>query len=113
MLRVAVLGDVRSPGFYRVASDVPLSEVLMAAGGPTPTSDLSGAVVRRDDHQVLSREALRDALASGATLDQLNLRAGDEIFVATQKGRNWQTLIQTTALLASVFVAFRAARIRF
>jgi protein involved in polysaccharide export with SLBB domain len=113
MLRLAVLGEVRTPGFYRVAADVPLSEALMAAGGPTATSDLNRAVVRRADHEVLTREALRDALASGATLDQLNLRAGDEIFVAARSGRNWQSVLQTSALLASAFVAVRAAHIRF
>lgn len=113
MLRVAVLGEVRSPGFYRVAADVPLSEALMAAGGPTPSSDLDRTTVRRDDHDVLSQDALRSALASGATLDQLNLRGGDEILVAARKSRNWVTVIQTTALVASAFVALRAAHIRF
>jgi SLBB domain-containing protein len=113
MLRMAVLGEVRSPGFYRIASDVPLSEVLMAAGGPTSSSDIDRAVVRRGDHEVLSHEGLRDALAAGATLDQLNLRAGDEIFVAARSGRNWQTIIQTTAIVASAFVALRAAHLRF
>jgi protein involved in polysaccharide export with SLBB domain len=113
MVRLAVLGEVRTPGFYRVASDVPLSEALMAAGGPTPSSDIDRTVVRREDHDVLSREALRDALATGATLDQLNLRAGDEIFVAARKGRNWQSVIQTTALVASAFVALRASHLRF
>jgi protein involved in polysaccharide export with SLBB domain len=108
-----VLGEVRTPGFYRVASDVPLSEALMAAGGPMPTADLDRAAVRRDDQEVLSREALRDALASGATLDQLNLRDGDAIVVAARSGRNWQNVIQTTALVASVLVALRASKIRF
>jgi len=113
MVRLAVLGEVRTPCFYRVASDVPLSEALMAAGGPTQSSDLDRTVVRREDHDVLSHDAMRDALASGATLDQLNLRAGDEIFVATRTGRSWQSLIQTTALVASAFVALRASHLRF
>lgn len=113
LLRLAVLGEVRSPGFYRVAADVPLSEALMAAGGPTSTSDLDHSVLKRDGNELLSREALRDALASGATLDQLNLRGGDEIVVAPRSSRNWTSVLQTSALLASVFVALRASHIRF
>ena len=113
MLRLAVVGEVRNPGYYRVASDVPLSEALMAAGGLTATSDLNHAVVRRGDREVLSHDALREALASGATVDQLNLRAGDEVFVTARTNRNWVMLIQTTALAASAFVALRAAHIHF
>ena len=113
MLRLAVLGEVGKPGYYKVATDAPLSEALMAAGGPTSGSDLGRAVVRRSGQELLSRGDLRDALASGATPDQLNLRAGDELVVAAKAGTNWQALLQTTALLASAFVALRAAHIRF
>ena len=113
MLRLAVLGEVGKPGYYKVSTDAPLSEALMAAGGPTSGSDLGRAVVRRSGQELLSRDALRDALASGATPDELNLRAGDELFVAPKGGRNWQAVLQTTALLASAFVAVRAAHVRF
>lgn len=113
MLRLALLGEVSKPGYYKVSTDAPLSEALMAAGGPTSGSDLGRSVVRRSGQELLSRTQLRDALASGATPDQLNLRAGDEIYIGAKSGTNWQGLLQTTALLASAFVALRAAHIRF
>ena len=113
MLRLALLGEVSKPGYYKVATDAPLSEALMAAGGPTSGSDLGRAVIRRSGQELLSHAQLRDALASGATADQLNLRAGDEIYIGAKSGTNWQSLLQTTALLASAFVALRAAHIRF
>src|SRR5688572_12189550 len=35
LVRVGVLGSVTRPGYYYVAADSPLSDLLMSAGGPT------------------------------------------------------------------------------
>jgi len=102
LLRIAVLGEVRNPGFYRVAADVPLSEALMAAGGPTAAADLKTTHVKRDTKDVLAPGALRGALASGATLDRLSLRSGDEIVVGARRGMNWSTVLQSVTVIVSV-----------
>ena len=107
LVRVAVLGQVRNPGYYRLPADAPLSDALMAAGGPTSEADLSRAVLRRNGAELLSQRMLSDALARGATLDQVNTRAGDEIFVGERHKWNWQTTFQTAAAAMGVLFSYQ------
>lgn len=111
-VRVGVLGEVRNPGFYRVASDLPLSEAVMAAGGPSPDADLHRAVVRRNTVELLPNRGFSDALTSGATLDQLSVRAGDEIVIGQRRRRDWQLVLQSTAIVSSIWLALRVTRNR-
>lgn len=104
LVRIAVLGEVRNPGFYRLAADVPLSDALTLAGGPTAQADLTRSVVKRTTAEVIANASLSQALARGATLDQLNIRAGDEVFVGERQHWNWQTTVQSaTAVLGVLF----------
>src|SRR2546430_6051229 len=47
LMRVGVLGDVARPGYFAFASDLPITDAIMGAGGPTATADLDRSVVRR------------------------------------------------------------------
>src|SRR5207237_8219724 len=42
LVRLSVLGEVEHPGFYPVAADAPVSDALMAAGGPTTAAKFTG-----------------------------------------------------------------------
>src|SRR5665213_146010 len=81
LVRIAVLGQVGRPGFYTMPSDVLLSDVVMRAGGPTGTADLSRTVVKRGSEDVISKEQVANALSSGMTLDQLHIAPGDQMVV--------------------------------
>lgn len=81
LMRVGVLGDVAHPGFFAFASDIPLTDAIMGAGGPTATADLDRSVVRRGTVVFKSADETRTAIARGLTLDQFGLTAGDELVV--------------------------------
>ncbi len=79
MIRVSVYGSVRNPGFYQVPADALASDAFMSAGGANADVDPNKAFVRRSGEEIWPKDAFRDAMQKGLTLDQLNLRAGDEL----------------------------------
>ena len=104
MLRVAVLGQVRSPGFYYTPADVLLSDVLMQAGGPAGEANLGGMTIRRGGETIWNAEDTRTAVTDGLSLDRLHLRAGDEIYVPQNSHFNWSTILQAGAIATSLIV---------
>lgn len=110
LTRLAVLGEVRTPGFVHVPTQALLSDVISAAGGPTPAGNLDRAIVRRSGATLVSSDTFAKGLASGATLDDLGIRAGDEILIGDKRSFNWAQLAQTTAILvgsAATIIAIR------
>ena len=104
MLRVAVLGQVRSPGFYYTPADVLLSDVLMQAGGPGGDANLNGMTIRRAGETIWNAADTRTAVTDGLSLDRLHLRAGDEIYVPQNSHFNWSTILQAGAIATSLIV---------
>jgi len=49
--KIAIFGEVRSPGIYTYVQIPPLPEILARAGGLTPTADLMRIMVLSPDHQ--------------------------------------------------------------
>ncbi|HVE79178.1 MAG TPA: SLBB domain-containing protein [Gemmatimonadaceae bacterium] len=94
LLRVAVLGEVGQPGYYSLPADALISDAIMVAGGPTQRADLDRTRVRRGRDEFLRQKQTKAALSEGRTLDQLGLRAGDEIFVGPRRERNWTQIVQ-------------------
>jgi protein involved in polysaccharide export with SLBB domain len=99
LVRLAVLGEVIHPGFYALSADIPLADAIMRAGGPTARADLSKTMVRRGSETVATVRESRQALGRGFTLDQLNVRAGDEIYV----GERRQTSLTSVATVLTAF----------
>ena len=93
LIRLAVIGEVQRPGFYPVSADVPLSDIVMTAGGPTQAADLGRMTIRRGSAELLSTADLRIALVNGLTVDQLNLRSGDEIAIGARPRKNWPLVL--------------------
>lgn len=90
LMRMSIIGEVSSPGFYVVSSEVPLTDLLMQAGGPTEAANITDIRVERGEEEIWGGEPLQAAITEGRTLDQLNLRAGDRIVVPDQ-GWDWGT----------------------
>lgn len=110
LVQIAVVGNVGHPGFFWVPADLTLTDVIMLAGGPTQTSNLNGTVVKRDNKDRLSDKQVQQAFASGATLDQLDMRAGDQISVPEAGKKDWVRILQVTAALAAVTIALISLR---
>ena len=84
-IRLSILGSVGAPGFYQVPADVLATDAFMAAGGLAGDADPSKVQVRRGTEVIWNSEALQEAMRQGLTLDQLNLRAGDEMLLDLRK----------------------------
>lgn len=110
LMRVGILGAVTRPGYFAFPSDMTLSDAIMGAGGPTPGADFGRAVVRRGTKEYRSAASTREAIASGLTLDQFGLAAGDEIFVGSRREFNPNAIAGLTGAFASIIaiiVTFR------
>jgi polysaccharide export outer membrane protein len=81
LVRVAVLGEVTKPGFYSVPADAPFTDVLNAAGGPTRDAAMAKLYVDRAGVVGRSGKAMQRALATGATLEQIDVQSGDQVMV--------------------------------
>jgi hypothetical protein len=110
LIRISVTGSVGKPGFYVVPTEQVLTDALMAAGGPSPASDLKKIAIERGDRRIWEGHLLQQAITEGRTFDQLNLRAGDRIVVPYHR----PSMVSPQALigLASglIYVAGRAFR---
>jgi protein involved in polysaccharide export with SLBB domain len=108
LIRIAVSGEVTRPGYYSVPSDFLASDAIMAAGGPTPLAELKKTILRRGNSVLLDRAGMQKAIASGATLDKLDIRPGDEVVVGKKTQRNWQTIAYVAGSVLGLIGAIAA-----
>lgn len=102
LVRIGVLGQVLRPGYYQLGTDALLSDALMTAGGPTPAANPDRTIVRHGADVLWPADAVRDFIASGATLAQLDLHSGDEIIVQERARRDWSTIASVGAAISGV-----------
>lgn len=102
LIRMAVTGAVARPGYYLVPGDAPLSEPFRVAGGLMANAKLQNAQALRGGEKVLDESAMRTALASGRTLDQLKLSSGDELRVPMKTGPSVYEVIRGVSLLLTI-----------
>lgn len=111
LIRLSVYGSVRNPGFFQVPADALATDAFTLAGGIASDADPTKAIVRRGSDEIWPRDAFRDAMQRGLTLDQLNLRAGDELILDPKKrgsGFNPYTVIGALgAISTTIFLIQR------
>lgn len=111
LVRLSVEGSVSRPGFYAVPSDVVLGDVLMVAGGPAREANLEKIRIERGygGDAIWQGDALRQALGSGMTLDQLSLNSGDRVIVPDKNSFfAWQNLRwMLGGLVSTIFLVQR------
>ena len=81
LMRISVIGQVGSPGFYMVGAELPITDALSLAGGPTGNANLTAMRVERGGDRIWDGESMEMAVIRGRTLDQMNIQAGDRIVV--------------------------------
>ena len=106
MIRLSVYGSVGRPGFYQIPADVRTDDAIMAAGGPIAAADIKKIFVRRGTSEIWGREALVEAMRQGLTLDQLNLRAGDELVLDPQKRPGGVNIMSVLGLISGLAGSF-------
>ena len=101
LVRLGILGGVNKPGYYDVAAQSLLSELVMNAGGMSGVGDMGRSQVYRGNEVVLDQKAVNSAVTQGSTLDLLNLQSGDNFDVGVKNPNTVLTKVQIlTALLA-------------
>ena len=102
LVRVAVMGSVAKPGFYQLPADIALADAIMIAGGPTSTADVDRTQVKRGSDVIYSSQLLGQEVAKGATLDQLNIRPGDQILIGERHHTNWGMIASIVGISAGL-----------
>ena len=110
LIRLSIQGRVGRPGFYVIPATALLGEVIMQAGGPGQGADLENVQVERSGEVLLDGAELQAAFAEGRSVDQLNLRAGDQITVpGTTTSSIWSLVGRYALIFAStLFLGVRA-----
>lgn len=98
LYRLAVLGEVRAPGLFRVDPTVGLADLLAMAGGLTPVAQRDGIQLIRGGRTIL--ETSQDSLVARAPA----LRPGDRVVVA-RKGWFRENLAVVIGAVGSLTVA--------
>ena len=101
LIRVGVLGAVARPGYFAIASDIPITDAIMVAGGLTGAADVGRTTIRRGSQEFRSAGETSKAMATGLTLDQFGLVAGDELVVGQQSSFGAGAVIGILGALAS------------
>lgn len=109
-VRVAILGEVNNPGFYTAPAEALITDLIMLAGGPTRTAKLEAVEITRGQEKIWSGAQLQEAMTAGRTIDQLSLRAGDQITVPGHKSSRFMSILRT-GLYVIPSVAFLISRI--
>jgi protein involved in polysaccharide export with SLBB domain len=93
--RISVLGEVNKPGVYLVDPTTTLAEAVAASGGANASGNLKNIrILRRTTGAELRH------VSAETTIDQVDLRSGDQVFV---EPRNWFT--RNTSFVVSVVLS--------
>lgn len=105
LIQVSILGAVSRPGYYWSSPDRPISELIMMAGGPVTDANLRELEVKRSNKVVLKSKDSRKAMEESRTLEQVDIRSGDEVRIPMKRKINWGQVIQLAFVLSSLFFA--------
>ncbi|PYP77071.1 MAG: hypothetical protein DMD35_16210 [Gemmatimonadetes bacterium] len=103
VLRVRVLGAVRTPGIYKVEPAMTLADAIALAGGTTPTANDNRVRLIRDG------QTLDVALTPNAVMADSPLRSGDQLYVPERGwlSRNPGALAGAVSATATLIWAIR------
>lgn len=102
LINLAVSGGVLKPGYYLVPANAVLPAVITAAGGASARGELTKAMIKRGPDTFVDAKKVREAVAEGRTIDDLDLRPGDEIMVPEKSGTGAREAIGFTAMLLTI-----------
>ncbi|UCG85481.1 MAG: SLBB domain-containing protein [Gemmatimonadota bacterium] len=110
LIPVTIVGGVTNPGFYTVPSQLRLDDALMIAGGPTALAQLDRLRIERAGRRIWEGAPLQQAIVDGRTLDQLNIRGGDQIHLPAAGGTigAWESSVRTISYLLAIPISLFA-----
>jgi protein involved in polysaccharide export with SLBB domain len=102
--RVTVLGEVQRPGMYSVDPTVSLAGVVGLAMGTTTTGDLARITLIR------AGSGAREVVSAGQTLDEVDVRSGDQILVGRRSWFDRNSTFLVSALLSVTSIVITLVR---
>jgi protein involved in polysaccharide export with SLBB domain len=81
LLRIAVLGQVVTPGFQAVSAETLIDQLITLAGGPTAGAGMDAIQLTRGDTVLMTGAQVSASIAEGRTLGALDVRDGDTFVV--------------------------------
>ena len=105
LVRLLVTGAVGRPGFVTVRGDAAVSDVVSSAGGLTSISRLSKSKVKRASEVLVDSDSLGVIFRSGMTLDQADIRAGDELAINEKKPNNLTNLLLVVSATMGIVIS--------
>jgi SLBB domain len=105
LVRLLVTGAVQRPGFVTVRGDAAVSDVVSSAGGLTSVSRLAKSKVKRGAATLVDKDSLALIFRSGMTLDQADIRAGDELAIDEKKPSNFSSVLWATSAALGVVIS--------
>jgi hypothetical protein len=106
LTRLNVTGAIGRPGYYYLAPDRPISEVLTAAGGSITNSNMGKISVVRNGQTVVDSKRTKAALREGRTLEELDVQSGDEVRIPAARKFNANLIVQALFIVSSLSFAF-------
>lgn len=103
LIRLSIQGAVTHPGFYAVPTDLVLADALMVAGGPVQDARVDGLRIKRGGSRIWDGPKLQAQVARGATLEDLGLRAGDQIDIP--RARDTESSVRIVGGIATIAIA--------
>lgn len=79
LLRINILGEVRTPGYYYVTDVEKMTGILALAGGVTGAAATDDIYIIRDGKEI--RLSKSEVIEKGNTAADLGLQSGDRIFI--------------------------------
>ena len=105
LLKVNILGEVRTPGFYYVTGIEKLPDLIAKAGGTTPDADLEDIYITRNDQKIeIDGQKI---IESNSKINDIGLQSGDGIYITRRwfTGSNSTIIISAIAALTSIIAA--------
>ena len=96
LLKVNILGEVRTPGFYYVTGIEKVSDLIAKAGGMTPDADVDNIFITRNDQKIEING--QKVIENGSKIDDIGLQSGDGIYIS----RGWFSGNTSTILISSI-----------
>jgi hypothetical protein len=105
LVRLLVTGAVQRPGFVTIRGDAAVSDVVSSAGGLTSLSRLGKSKVKRGAGTLVDKDSLGLVFRSGMTLDQADIRAGDELVIDEKKPSNFTSVLWAASAALGVVIS--------
>ena len=105
LVRMLVTGAVGRPGWITVRGDAAVTDVVTAAGGLTSQARVPKSKVKRGPDLLVGKDSLGIVFRSGMTLDQADLRSGDELVIDEKKPSNFTNMIFSVSILMGAVIS--------